>query len=336
MNHQIRPDKIGINSAIPHSEERTYREWIKHDDLTVVRVAEQETDLLISGDGDLTTHARTAITRYRGDIEAYISQHPRFQSSLSPMDVDDDAPDIIKDMAAATHSAGVGPMAAVAGAIAEFVGKELLKFSEQIVIENGGDIFLKTTRSRVIGVYAGDSPFTGKMALSIEADKTPLGVCTSSGTVGHSLSLGKADAVEPAVAREYGVETTCIFLGRQPNSELPLLYLLMDVLVLPSLFEGVPRVVMEASAMGVPAIVTDVKGNREAVEHGRNGLLVPFGDVQALAKAIVELVTDKKKALHMGKEGRRIVKERFDEQMVFQRVKDEYARLLIAKGIIKN
>ena len=213
-------NKIGINCAISHSEERTYRNWIKHDDLTVVRVAEQETDLLISGGGDLTTHARTAITRYRGDIETYISRHPRFRSSLSPMDVDDDAPDIIKNMAAATHSTGVGPMAAVAGAIAEFVGKELLKFSEQIVIENGGDIFLKTTRSRVIGVYAGDSPFTGKMALSIEADQTPLGVCTSSGTVGHSLSLGKADAViifSPSTALADAVATATGNIVFQPS-----------------------------------------------------------------------------------------------------------------------
>lgn len=213
-------NKIGINCAISHSEERTYREWIKHDDLTVVRVAEQETDLLISGDGDLTTHARTAITRYREDIETYISQHPLFRSSLSPMDVDDDAPDIVKDMAAATHSAGVGPMAAVAGAIAEFVGKELLKFSEQIIVENGGDVFLKSACSRTIGVYAGDSPFTGKMALAIEADQTPLGVCTSSGTVGHSLSLGKAGAViifSPSTALADAVATATGNIVSQPS-----------------------------------------------------------------------------------------------------------------------
>ena len=144
---------------------------------------------------------------------------------------------------------------------------------------------------------------------------------------------GKSDAVEPSAAKCYGLWEYCRFLGWRPNSELPGLYALMDVFVLPSLFEGIPRTVMEASAMRVPAIVTDVKGNREAVEHGRNGLLVPLGDVQALADAIVELLTDREKARRMGEEGRRMALERFDERVVFEKVKAEYARLLREKGL---
>src|SRR5205823_14529715 len=69
---------------------------------------------------------------------------------------------------------------------------------------------------------------------------------------------GKPDAVEPSVAADYGIAGRCLFLGQQPNHELPLLYKTMDVLVLPSLFEGMPQVVMEAAAMGRPAVVTDV------------------------------------------------------------------------------
>jgi ApbE superfamily uncharacterized protein (UPF0280 family) len=99
-------------------------------------------------------------------------------------------------MAKAAEKANVGPMAAVAGAFAEFVGLDLLKYSPEVIVENGGDIFLKSTKSRLVGVYAGeDSPLTGRVALKIEPLDTPLGVCTSSGTVGHSLSFGKADAV---------------------------------------------------------------------------------------------------------------------------------------------
>lgn len=144
---------------------------------------------------------------------------------------------------------------------------------------------------------------------------------------------GKADAVKPSITRDYGIWDYCRFLGMRPNSELPGLYALMDVLVLPSLFEGIPRAVMEASAMWVPAIVTDVKGNREAVEHGRNGLLVPLGDVQALADAIIELLTDREKARRMGEEGRCMALERFDERLVFEKVKAEYGRLLREKGL---
>jgi hypothetical protein len=109
--------------------------------------------------------------------------------------VDEDAPDIVRDMAQAARVAGVGPMAAVAGAIAEVVGKDLLVYTPEVIVENGGDIFMKVSQTSLIGVYAGESPFTGKIALEINPEETPLGICTSSGTVGHSLSLGSADAV---------------------------------------------------------------------------------------------------------------------------------------------
>ena len=144
---------------------------------------------------------------------------------------------------------------------------------------------------------------------------------------------GKADAVEPSAAAAFGIWDRCRFLGQRPNSELPRLYALMDVLVLPSIFEGIPRVVMEASAMGVPTVATDVKGNREAVEAGRTGLLVPYGDVAALARSLLELLADGEKARRMGQEARRLALQRFDERRVFETVKAEYARLLVAKGL---
>jgi ApbE superfamily uncharacterized protein (UPF0280 family) len=89
----------------------------------------------------------------------------------------------------------VGPMAAVAGAIAEWVSKDLLKLSREVIIENGGDIYLTTSQERTIGIYAGSSPLSLKIGIVIRPEETPLGVCTSSGIVGPSLSFGKADAV---------------------------------------------------------------------------------------------------------------------------------------------
>jgi glycosyltransferase involved in cell wall biosynthesis len=88
---------------------------------------------------------------------------------------------------------------------------------------------------------------------------------------------------------------------------------------------------MEASAMGVPAVVTDVKGNREAVVHECNGLLVPLGDVPALAAAVVRVLTDRELATKMGVNGRAMALERFDEQATFATVKNEYRRLLSEK-----
>jgi ApbE superfamily uncharacterized protein (UPF0280 family) len=116
-------------------------------------------------------------------------------TSLQPLAVPSRAPRIVVDMIEAGRLAGVGPMAAVAGAISEYVGRELLAFSPEIIVENGGDIFLKILSQKTIGIYAGDSPLTGKIGLEISPRDTPLGVCTSSGTVGHSLSFGRADAV---------------------------------------------------------------------------------------------------------------------------------------------
>jgi glycosyltransferase involved in cell wall biosynthesis len=107
----------------------------------------------------------------------------------------------------------------------------------------------------------------------------------------------------------------------------------MDVFVLPSHREGFPRAPMEASAMGVPCVVTNIRGCREAVLPERNGLLVPLYDVPALAQAILALLMDRGKAQRLGREGRRLAEECFDEQRVFSTVKAEYARLLCEKRL---
>ena len=176
-------------------EPRTYRHWIKDKDLISFNVVVKETDLYIRASTNLEKRAYKLVLKYRNALESYISQHPAFLTSLEPLPVSDDAPRIIIEMSAAAEKVGVGPMASVAGAIAEFVGNELLAFSPEIIIENGGDIYLKSLEKRIVGIYAGKLPLTGKIGLEINGQDTPLGICTSSGTVGHSLSYGKADAV---------------------------------------------------------------------------------------------------------------------------------------------
>ena len=174
---------------------RTYRQWVKDDDLVSFNVTVKETDLYIRATSNLEIEALKAVIKHRTALEKYIKSHPLFLHSLEPCSVEADAPVIVRDMAQAAQIAGVGPMAAVAGAIAEAVGKELLVCTPEVIVENGGDIFMRVSRTRLIGVYAGESSFTGKIALEVSPEETPLGVCTSSGTVGHSLSFGAADAV---------------------------------------------------------------------------------------------------------------------------------------------
>lgn len=154
-----------------------------------------ETDLYVLADSDLSEAAIEAVLQYRTQIEEYIRIHPRFRTSLVPVSHDPMAPDIIKDMLAASRAAGVGPMASVAGAIAEHVGRILLSNSPNVVVENGGDIYLDIKDDIKIGIFAGESPLSGRIALKVTAAESPLGICTSSGTVGHSLSFGIADAI---------------------------------------------------------------------------------------------------------------------------------------------
>ena len=178
------------------AEKRTfYRERITAKDLVSFPILIKETDLLIFADNQLKDEANNSVFNYRHQLEDYIIKFPHFLDSLIPLPLDESAPSIIQEMMRSAQLAQVGPMASVAGAIAEFVGKDLLKHTKQIVVENGGDIFIKIAEDLTIGVYAGDSPLSNKLGLKIAPDTTPLGVCTSSGTVGHSLSFGKSDAV---------------------------------------------------------------------------------------------------------------------------------------------
>ena len=179
---------------------RTYRALCRQEDLIHFRVVVKETDLDVGVrrerlSPDLVEWTLGLTRECRAALEAYIARHPAFLTSLEPLDLLPDAPPLALEMARAARLAGVGPMAAVAGAIAEHVGRALLRRSRDVIVENGGDIFLRSTRRRYVGVFAGDSPFSHRLALEIPPDLTPLGICTSSGTVGHSLSFGSADAV---------------------------------------------------------------------------------------------------------------------------------------------
>jgi uncharacterized protein len=199
---------------------RTYRKWHESPDLVSFTVSVQETNLFISAKSDLERKAHRLVLKYRSILESYISNHPEFLTSLKPVEVEPEAPVIVREMAEATRRANVGPMASVAGAIARFIGEELLEYSSDVIVENGGDIYIKSSLDRVIGIYAGDSPLSGKVGVELSPSETPCGICTSSGTVGHSLSFGKADAVtiiSPSATLADAVATACGNVVQTPN-----------------------------------------------------------------------------------------------------------------------
>jgi len=176
-------------------EPRFYRHWIKDSGLVSFNVVVEQTDLYIRSRRNLKEKALSSVLKHRGSIESYIGRHPLFLTTLQAYEAEAEAPAIVREMARVSKLTDVGPIAAVAGAIAEAVGRDLLAFSPEVIVENGGDIFLKISKKRLVGIYAGQSAFTKKIALEIMPRETPLGIGTSSGTVGHSLSLGSADAV---------------------------------------------------------------------------------------------------------------------------------------------
>ena len=175
-------------------ENRTYRSLVSCKKLASFRVVVKETDLLVRADTLLEIETRDLVLRHRIPLERYLEQHPEFGRALIPFPQDQLAPPIVKTMIAAGQKAGVGPMAAVAGTIAEYVGRDLLALTRNVIIENGGDIFISTDFPLVAAVYAGKSPVSGELGVQINSRGHPVAVCTSSGTLGHSLSLGRADA----------------------------------------------------------------------------------------------------------------------------------------------
>jgi ApbE superfamily uncharacterized protein (UPF0280 family) len=176
-------------------QRRFYREWVRAEDLRSLRVGVKETDVQVLIDKPIDAgFIRGRIQKYRGDIENYIARDRRFLTGLKPIAVERTAPPIVKAMGEAAKKADVGPMAAVAGAIAAFLGRDLLKRGcKDVIVENGGDIFLKSSKVRTIGIYAGRSKAWQGLSLKIKPKDTPLGICASSGTIGHSLSFGVAD-----------------------------------------------------------------------------------------------------------------------------------------------
>jgi hypothetical protein len=173
--------------------ERSYRQTVQSG-LVDFQVKLAESDLWLSADRRLARRALTLLRQLRRDLEAYIARHPEFAASLEPVRLKRGAPAIAREMAHAARAAGVGPMAAVAGAIAEAVGRGLLQWTREVIVENGGDIFLDCSRPKRVAIFAGASPLSQRVGLQLEPAEMPLGVCTSSGTVGPSLSFGRADA----------------------------------------------------------------------------------------------------------------------------------------------
>lgn len=134
------------------------------------------------------------IIRQRGVVADHIKRQPKFQDALEPIEEPDGCPEIVKRMFDASRKIGVGPMAAVAGAIAQAAAEAALRSgAREAIVENGGDMYLASNDEITVGLYAGGTPISGRIAFAVGSDRLPLAICSSSSKMGHSLSFGDCD-----------------------------------------------------------------------------------------------------------------------------------------------
>lgn len=198
----------------PYADRESYRALQNAGDLRYFRVTEGETDLMIGASRVMETKALETVKACRTLVQEEIASRPEFQSSLTPLAYPAGKAELIRGMYAAAETAGTGPMAAVAGAIAQAVGRSLLDRSPNVTVENGGDVFLAGPHVRVIAISAGKSPISGKLGIRLTPGKG-VGVCTSSGTYGHSLSFGRADAAVVAANDAALADAAATMLGNR-------------------------------------------------------------------------------------------------------------------------
>lgn len=176
------PERRYRATCRPKAEEQAFQVVVEHSDLWIV--ASQ----------NLANQALQALQLLRGQLKGYIAWHPGFAESFAPVLVEDNAPGIIKDMALAAARCGVGPMAAVAGAVAEHVATALQPLSRDVLVENGGDLFMHSAKERVVGLLP-DPQNDSTLGVLLSPEVFPLSLCASSATIGHSVSLGSGELV---------------------------------------------------------------------------------------------------------------------------------------------
>ena len=182
-----------MKQAVHLSPLRHYRQqYTRHASEQAFQVVVEETDLHVTACCDLVQEIAAYVTELRGQLKAFITHSPQFQESLAPLAVPDSAPEIIQRMAHATAIAGVGPMAAVAGTISQLVCEKFVSQSAELIVENGGDVYMMSTKERVAGLLP-DPHSEATIGVVVHAEEFPVAICASSATIGHSLSLGKGE-----------------------------------------------------------------------------------------------------------------------------------------------
>ncbi len=183
---RLGPDNVYLNRDI-------YRNRVKNREEFSYRVVYKNTEFIISSNSDIREKIEKPLRDIYRDLESVIEKDPSFLKSLSPITPKDFYPPAIKRMCDLSSEFGVGPMAAVAGTVNDYIASRIPVEAGDLFIENGGDVFIRSRRDVITGVYVKNPFFKDSLAIRVRASSTPCGLCSSSGTFGHSLSMGKCD-----------------------------------------------------------------------------------------------------------------------------------------------
>ena len=204
-----------------------------------LEVSYKETDMYLHCDTPLDRNeVRAIIKEYYDQIDGYIRRNRRFLSSLTALPDDNDAPPIIQDMLSASQMSGIGPFSSVAGAMSWYVGGALAKSCGELMIENGGDLYLNIHGDKKIGVYLGEQSNPRFLSLLITARDEPFGICSSSATISHSLNFGRADLVTVVAATSVIADTFATALSNKVKSAYDIKEVLKEAQMSPSI-EGI-------------------------------------------------------------------------------------------------
>lgn len=200
-------------------KDRYYRYFHDNSRWKTSQIKEETSDLMIMSSDNIELNINEYVRTLREKLREHIQQYPEFLSSFQPLQCPDNAPEFITEMYKAAELFNVGPMAAVAGAIAEKTGQYIRKNNKEVIIENGGDIWVSLSQNAKIGIYNAKTMFKDKLAIKINSNNTPLGICTSSGQFGHSTSFGKADIVTVVSPSAIIADTAATALCNKIQSE---------------------------------------------------------------------------------------------------------------------
>ena len=183
---EITGEKIDLDRSI-------YRCCVKNKEKYAWLFSYYYTDILISSNKNVKSRIEKPLKKIYEILNVCIKNEPSFLKSLSPIRIKPSFPPVIKEMCAKSAEFNVGPMAAVAGTVNEYLASYLQKYCDILIIENGGDIYIKAERDINVGIYVKNPNFKNRIALRVNAKNMPCGLCSSSGTFGHSFSMGKCD-----------------------------------------------------------------------------------------------------------------------------------------------